>query len=55
MLAVMGASGNVGGKVADQLLRGGEEVRVLGRSASRLEGLERREAGSWWATPSTRT
>lgn len=44
MLAVMGASGNVGGKVADQLLRGAEEVRVLGRSASRLEGLERRGA-----------
>jgi uncharacterized protein YbjT (DUF2867 family) len=29
MIAVMGAAGNVGGKVADLLLRAGEDVRVL--------------------------
>jgi uncharacterized protein YbjT (DUF2867 family) len=39
MIAVMGASGNVGGKVADRLLRAGEQVRVFGRSAERLEPL----------------
>ena len=44
MIAVMGASGNVGGKVADLLLRQGEEVRVFGRSAARLEALGRRGA-----------
>jgi uncharacterized protein YbjT (DUF2867 family) len=44
MIAVMGASGNVGGKVADVLLRADQEVRVLGRSAARLEALGRRGA-----------
>src|SRR5919201_1972697 len=44
MIAVMGASGNVGGKVADRLLRDGEHVRVFGRSAERLEPLGRRGA-----------
>jgi uncharacterized protein YbjT (DUF2867 family) len=29
MIAVMGAAGNVGGKLADLLLQGGQEVRVL--------------------------
>lgn len=32
MIAVMGAAGNVGGKVADVLLRAGEEVRALQHS-----------------------
>lgn len=44
MIAVMGASGNVGGKVADVLLRADQEVRVFGRSAARLEALGRRGA-----------
>ena len=29
MIAVMGAAGNVGGKVADRLLRAGRPVRAL--------------------------
>jgi uncharacterized protein YbjT (DUF2867 family) len=37
MIAVMGASGNVGGKVADLLLHEKQDVRVFGRSAGRLE------------------
>src|ERR671931_1748673 len=36
MIAVMGAAGNVGSKVADMLLRRGEDVRVL----QHLRGLE---------------
>lgn len=44
MIAVMGASGNVGSKVADRLLREGRHVRVFGRSAERLEPLSRRGA-----------
>jgi uncharacterized protein YbjT (DUF2867 family) len=37
MIAVMGASGNVGSKVTELLLQGGQDVRVFGRSAERLE------------------
>jgi uncharacterized protein YbjT (DUF2867 family) len=37
MIAVMGASGNVGSKVTDLLLQGRQDVRVFGRSAERLE------------------
>lgn len=37
MIAVMGASGEVGNKVTDLLLREGQDVRVFGRSAERLE------------------
>ncbi len=44
MIAVMGASGNVGGKVADVLLHEGQDVRVFGRSAERLDPLGRRGA-----------
>jgi uncharacterized protein YbjT (DUF2867 family) len=44
MIAVMGASGNVGGKVADLLLQQGQDVRVFGRSAERLAALEARGA-----------
>lgn len=44
MIAVMGASGNVGGKVADRLIERGEQVRVFGRSAERLEPLEQQGA-----------
>ena len=44
MIAVMGASGNVGSKVADLLLERGEDVRVFGRSAERLEPLGARGA-----------
>jgi uncharacterized protein YbjT (DUF2867 family) len=44
MIAVMGASGNVGGRVADRLLAEGREVRVFGRSAERLQALAARGA-----------
>lgn len=41
MLTLLGASGNVGSKVADVLLKRGERVRVVGRSAQRLEGFKK--------------
>ena len=44
MIAVMGASGNVGGRVADLLLREKQDVRVFGRSSERLEPLGREGA-----------
>jgi uncharacterized protein YbjT (DUF2867 family) len=44
MIAVMGASGNVGGKTADMLLQAGQDVRVFGRSAERLEPLQAKGA-----------
>ena len=44
MIAVMGASGNVGSKVTDLLLGQGQDVRAFGRSAERLEPLGRRGA-----------
>jgi uncharacterized protein YbjT (DUF2867 family) len=37
MIAVMGASGEVGSKVTDLLLQEGQDVRVFGRSADRLD------------------
>jgi uncharacterized protein YbjT (DUF2867 family) len=40
MIAVMGASGNTGGRISEQLLQQGEEMRALGRSSERLAGLE---------------
>jgi uncharacterized protein YbjT (DUF2867 family) len=44
MIAVMGASGNVGSKVTDRLLREGQQVRVFGRSQERLQQFGRRGA-----------
>src|SRR5262245_6091299 len=41
MVTVMGASGNTGGRVSELLLRQGEKVRALGRSAERLARLQR--------------
>ena len=43
MIAVMGAAGNVGSKVADMLLREGEEIRVL-QHARDLSALRQRSA-----------
>ena len=40
----MGASGNVGSRVADRLLAEKKDVRVFGRSAERLDGLARQGA-----------
>jgi uncharacterized protein YbjT (DUF2867 family) len=44
MIAVIGASGNTGGRISDQLLQQGEKIRALGRSSQRLAGLERNGA-----------
>jgi uncharacterized protein YbjT (DUF2867 family) len=44
MIAVMGASGNTGGRISDQLLQQGEKIRALGRSSQRLAGLEKKGA-----------
>jgi uncharacterized protein YbjT (DUF2867 family) len=43
-IAVMGASGNIGGRISEQLLAGGHTVRALGRSAEKLAGLKARGA-----------
>ena len=39
MITVMGATGHVGGQIAEALLGSGERVRALGRSAEKLAGL----------------
>jgi uncharacterized protein YbjT (DUF2867 family) len=44
MIAVMGASGDFGGKVTDLLLEEKQDVRVFGRSTERLEPFGRRGA-----------
>jgi uncharacterized protein YbjT (DUF2867 family) len=44
MIAVMGASGNTGGRISQQLLQEGESIRALGRSAAKLAGLESKGA-----------
>ncbi len=44
MIAVMGASGNVGSKLTGRLLQEGQDVRVFGRSPERLEPLGQRGA-----------
>ena len=41
MITIMGASGNTGRVIAETLLGNGERVRVLGRSAARLQEFER--------------
>lgn len=40
MIAVMGASGNTGGRIVRRLLDGGESVRALARSADKLAPLQ---------------
>jgi uncharacterized protein YbjT (DUF2867 family) len=42
--AVMGATGNIGSKLAEQLLQGGHQVRALARSADKLGALKARGA-----------
>jgi uncharacterized protein YbjT (DUF2867 family) len=44
MIAVMGASGHTGGRIAELLLASGEKVRALGRSAEKLAPLEKKGA-----------
>jgi uncharacterized protein YbjT (DUF2867 family) len=43
-IAVMGATGNIGGRISEQLLAAGHAVRALGRSAEKLAGLKARGA-----------
>jgi uncharacterized protein YbjT (DUF2867 family) len=40
-IAVMGATGNIGCKITEALLRAGDKVRALGRSESKLAALKR--------------
>ena len=40
MITVMGATGHTGKKIAEALLKAGEQVRALGRSASKLTELQ---------------
>ena len=42
--AVMGATGNIGGRISEQLLAGGHTVRALGRSLEKLAGLKAKGA-----------
>jgi uncharacterized protein YbjT (DUF2867 family) len=44
MIAVMGASGNIGRRISEQLLDAGEKVRALARSAEKLASLKSRGA-----------
>ena len=44
MYVITGATGNIGSKTADILLAKGEKVRVIGRSAAKLQGLVDRGA-----------
>ena len=44
MYAIVGASGNTGGVVAERLLQAGQKVRVIGRDAGRLERFTSRGA-----------
>jgi uncharacterized protein YbjT (DUF2867 family) len=39
MITVMGATGHVGGRIAELLLESGEKVRALGRSVEKLAGV----------------
>jgi uncharacterized protein YbjT (DUF2867 family) len=39
MITILGATGNVGGKIADLLIKKGEPVRVVARSSDRLQPL----------------
>jgi uncharacterized protein YbjT (DUF2867 family) len=44
MITVMGATGKTGGRITEQLLEAGEQVRALGRTPSKLAVLEHRGA-----------
>src|SRR5438309_3987447 len=49
MYVIMGATGNTGSVAADALLAKGEKVRVVGRSAERLEPFVKRGAEAFVA------
>jgi uncharacterized protein YbjT (DUF2867 family) len=44
MITITGATGNVGSKIADQLLSKGQEITVIGRNAEKLKAFENRGA-----------
>lgn len=47
MITILGATGNIGSKVTDMLLRKGEKVRVVARSADRLKPFVSRGAQAY--------
>jgi len=49
MYAIVGASGNTGGVIAERLLAHGEKVRVIGRNAGHLERFTSRGAEAFIA------
>ncbi len=51
MYVIMGASGNIGSKLANILLDKGEKVKVIGRSAERLKPFVDRGAVSQATAP----
>ena len=51
MYAITGATGNVGRRIAEKLLAAGQKVRVIGRSADRLEPLAAKGAEPFVASP----
>ena len=46
MLTIMGATGNIGSKLADILIEGNQSVKVVGRSAERLQSFVDRGAAA---------
>lgn len=52
MYAIIGASGNTGGVIANKLLAHGEKVRVIGRDAARLERFVQKGAEAFVANVS---
>lgn len=44
MITILGATGNVGGKIADILTKNGEKVRLVARSVDRLRALVNKKA-----------
>lgn len=47
MITIVGATGNVGGKIADLLIKKGEKVRLVARTAERLRPLVGRQAAAF--------
>jgi uncharacterized protein YbjT (DUF2867 family) len=47
MITILGATGNVGGKIADILIKQGEPVRLVARSADRLRTFVGKNAGAF--------
>ena len=54
MYVITGATGQTGNKVAEKLLAQGEQVRVVGRDAKRLEPFVKKGAEAFVADISTR-